>query len=149
MAAKSFRCRLITPEAQVLDAPTSAAILPVWDGSMGILPGRTAMVAKLGIGELRLDFADTAEGKGGSRAFFVDGGFAQMVGDTLTVLASKAIPAEALTERDAEAELAAAESRRIEDIPDPAQRDKVRQERERARQKLRIARSFRARGGGI
>lgn len=149
MAAKSFRCRLITPEAQVLDASTTAAVLPVWDGSMGILPDRAAIVAKLGIGELRLDFADTGEGQGGSRSFFVDGGFAQMVNKTLTVLASKAIPAESLTERDAQAEVAAAESRRMEEIADPAQRDKVRQERERARQKLRIAKTFRARGGGI
>jgi F-type H+-transporting ATPase subunit epsilon len=150
--AKSFRCKLITPEAQVLDAPLSAAVLPVWDGSMGVLPGRAPIVAKLGIGELRLDFADQADreaARGGSRSFFVDGGFAQMVENTLTILASKAIPAESLTEADAQAEVAEAESRRIEEIPDPAERDKVRRERERARQKLRVARQFRARGGGI
>jgi F0F1-type ATP synthase epsilon subunit len=72
-----------------------------------------------------------------------------MVENTLTILASKAIPAESLTEADAQAEVAEAESRRIEEIPDPAERDKVRRERERARQKLRVARQFRARGGGI
>ena len=83
--AKSFRCKLITPEAQVLDAPLSGAVVPVWDGSMGILPGRAALVAKLGTGELRLDFAaqqtdaNTPAAQAGSRSFYVDGGFAQMV----------------------------------------------------------------------
>lgn len=151
--AKSFRCKLITPEAQVLDAPLSGALVPVWDGSMGVLPGRAPIVAKLGTGELRLDFASSADpnstAAAGSRSFYVDGGFAQMVENTLTILASKAIPAESLTESDAQAELAEAESRRIEEIPDPAGREKARRDRDRARQKLRLARQFRARGGGI
>lgn len=154
MLATSFRCKLITPEAQVLDAPLTAAVLPVWDGSMGILPGRAPIVAKLGTGELRLDFAPSTSSSGstspgGTQSFYVDGGFAQMVGNTLTILASTAISAESLTEAQAQAEVAEAEARRIEEIPDAAGRERARRERERARQKLRLARQFRARGGGI
>jgi F-type H+-transporting ATPase subunit epsilon len=150
--AKSFRCKLITPEAQVLDAPLSAAVVPVWDGSMGILPGRAAIVAKLGTGELRVDFAPQPAEAGapaaqaGSRSFYVDGGFAQMVENTLTILATKAVPAESLNESEAQAEVAEAESRRVEEMPDAAGRERIRRERDRARHKLRLARQFRGRG---
>ena len=106
MATQTFRCRLITREALVLDEPATAAVIPAWDGLMGVLPGRAPIVAQLGTGELRLDFPDSGPAKGGSRAFFVDDGFVQMVNNELTILAVTAIPAESLSETDAQAELA-------------------------------------------
>lgn len=147
--AKTFRCRLITPEAQVLDGPATAAVIPMWDGQMGFLPSRAPIVAKLGLGEMRLDFPDTEQERGGSRAFVVDGGFAHMVNNTLTILASKAIPTETITESEAQAELAEAEARRTDAAADPAQRKAIQHDRERAQVKLRAARAFRAKGGGI
>src|SRR5687767_5833084 len=147
--AKSFRTRLITPEAQVLDEPTVHVSIPAHDGSMGFLPGRAPIVAKLGVGELRLDFADTAaggKGQGGSRAFLVEDGFAHMVGGTLTILATRAIPAENLTESAAQAELAEAEARRTEGLSE-ADAAKVRRDRDVARRKLAMAKAFRSRGG--
>ncbi|MBX3357737.1 MAG: ATP synthase F1 subunit epsilon [Phycisphaeraceae bacterium] len=148
MAQKNFECRLITPEAKVFDQAATAAVLPAWDGSMGILPNRAPIVAKLGAGEMRLDFPDQGDSKGGSRSFYVEGGFIRMAGNTLTILATKAIPAEKMSESTAQAELAEAEARRA-DPSDQAAVAKVRLERERARHKLRVARGFRNRGGGI
>ena len=58
MAANSFQCRLITPTAKVLDEAVVYASVPAWDGLMGVLPNRAPIVAKLGLGELRLQFAD-------------------------------------------------------------------------------------------
>ncbi len=79
MAAKSFRCRLITPVAQVLDEQVVSAVIPAWDGLMGFLPDRAPIVAKLGLGELSLEFADS-KGKGGSRSFLVEDGRVVSVG---------------------------------------------------------------------
>lgn len=149
--AKSFRCRLITPDAQVLDAKATSCVLPAWDGQMGILPDRAAFVAKLGPGELRFDFAPSDNPKdigGGSRSYFVEGGFAHMVKNELMLLATKAIPAESLSENEAQAELAEATARK--DVgTDAAVVEKIRQDREKAAAKLRVARNFKASGSGI
>lgn len=154
MAAKTFRCRLITPVAQVLDEPVTYASVPAWDGLFGVLPGRGPIVAKLGLGELRLDFPDGGGGegrsaKGGSRSFLVEDGFVQMVDDKLTILASRAIPTETISPQDAAAELAEAESRTAVET-DPAKRraesDRLTRDRERARTKVRLARSGAGRG---
>jgi len=152
LSQKTFRCRLITPDAKVLDAKASAAVIPAWDGQMGIQPDRAAMVAKLGPGELRIEFPP-AEGPndigGGTRAYFVEGGFAHMIKNELTLLASKAIPEESLTESAAQAELNEVMSRQPTTTMEPARIEKLRMDRVRAEAKLRAARNFRARGGGI
>lgn len=148
MAEKSFRCRLITPEAQVMDGPVTAAVIPCWDGQMGILTDRAPLVTRLGIGELRLDFPDTPQSKGGSRSYLVEGGFAHMLSNQLTILAERATPAESLSESDAEAQLREAESR-LASATEPAQKERAKREVERAKQKVREARAFKARGGGI
>lgn len=110
MALKPFRCKLVTPTASLVDEEVRYVQLPVWDGSMGFLPGRAPIVAALGNGELRLDIADSAKGPGGSRSFFVEGGVAKMGDTELLVLAERASAAETLTLAGAEAELAAAKS---------------------------------------
>lgn len=148
MAEKSFRCRLITPEAQVMDGPVTAAVIPCWDGQMGILPDRAPIVALLGLGELRLDFPDTSSGKGGSRSYLVEGGFAHMLSNSLTILAQRATPAEQISESEAQRELAAVTARGA-NATDTMQKERARKEKERAEQKVRAARAFKARGGGI
>jgi F-type H+-transporting ATPase subunit epsilon len=86
--AKTFRCRLITPTAQVLDDQVTYASVPAWDGLFGVLPDRAPIVAKLGKGKLRLDYP--AGGAGSSKTFAVEDGFVQMVNNKLTILATKA-----------------------------------------------------------
>ncbi len=146
MAVKTFQCRLITPEAQVLDEPVEQVIVPAWDGLFGVLADRAPVVARLGMGELRLDFADGAKGKGGARSFFVDGGFVQMVGNRLTVLAAHAKAVEEITESDAKAELGEAAARRTEGLSSTEQ-DRLRHQKQRAEQKLATVKAVRARGG--
>lgn len=148
MAAKSFRCRLITPIAQVLDEQVISAVIPAWDGLMGFLPDRAPIVAKLGLGELSLHFADSGKGKGGSRSFLVEDGFAQMVNNKLTILAARAIPTETLTSTEAQAELREAEARR----PDPSKNAKVESDRisaDKARARLKVHLAQRSGGKGI
>jgi F-type H+-transporting ATPase subunit epsilon len=145
MAEKTFRCRLITPSAQILDEPVKYVSLPAWDGLMGVLPNRGPIAAKLCLGSLRMDFADREGARGGSRAFLVEDGFFQMVNNKLTILAGDAIPAETLIESEAAAELAEAQARRPTPGPNSAKEmDQISRERARARLKLRLARETRA-----
>jgi len=139
---------LITPVAQVLDEQVTSAVLPAWDGLMGFLPDRAPIVAKLGLGELSLRFADSSKGKGGSRSFLVEDGFAQMVNNKLTILAARAIPTESLTSTEAQAELKEAEARR----PDPSKNAKVEADRikaDKARARLKVQLAQKSGGKGI
>lgn len=105
---QSFRCRVVTPVAALVSEEVKHVQIPAWDGSMGFLPGRAPILARLGAGELRLDIADSAKGQGGTRSFFLEGGVAKMQGAELLILAEKATPAENVSLPDAETELAKA-----------------------------------------
>lgn len=144
--ADTFRCRLVTPDAELLSDEVSYASVPAWDGLIGFQPGRAPIVGRLGMGELRLDFP-AAKGSG-SRHFFVDQGFLKMGDGELTILAEKAVPAERIAEQDARAELAAAEARTIPaDTPDRlAAQDRLAHEKNAARTKLRLAQAVKGRG---
>lgn len=137
---KSFRCRVVTPTASLLSEEVTYVQLPVWDGSMGFLPGRAPLLARLGVGELRLTFADSSKGKGGERSYLLEGGVAKMQGSELLILAEKATTAESIDIKAAEAELAAS----INPKPGTKAED-ARRAAESARAKLALAR----RGGGI
>jgi F-type H+-transporting ATPase subunit epsilon len=99
--AKTFRCSIITPTKPVLDEEVTYVSFEAWDGQHGVLPGESPLLTRLGVGSVRLDFPE-----GGSRWFLVDGGFAQIQNDVLTLLTEAATPAETLSLQEAQAELA-------------------------------------------
>ncbi len=144
--AKTFHCKLITPAAKVLEDEVVYASIPAWDGLFGVLADRAPIVAKLGLGELRLDFPGKGAAAGGSRSFLVEDGFVQMVNNKMTILANKAIPTETITIGDAEAELKAAEARQVPaDAKDRGARAaRVTREKRFAELKVRAARSRKA-----
>ncbi len=76
----TFQCTVITPERKVLECESTFAAFPAHDGEMGVLRQRAPLVCKLGIGILRV------EGDGEKHELLVDGGFAQVVGNCLTIL---------------------------------------------------------------
>lgn len=140
MAKKTFRCRLVTPTASLIDEAVTYASVPAWDGLMGFLPGRAPILAKLGCGELVLRFPDTDKGAGGERSYVVDGGVVQMQGETLTILAEYAEAAEQINPADAQVELKNAMAKSAPAGNDRAiAQEKLDRERERARVKVRIA----------
>jgi F-type H+-transporting ATPase subunit epsilon len=87
-ATRTVQCVVVTPERAVLDETVDFVALPMYDGELGVLPGRAPLIGRLGYGELR-----TRRGPE-TRRFFVDGGFAQVRADTVTVLTPRAIRAE-------------------------------------------------------
>jgi F-type H+-transporting ATPase subunit epsilon len=86
--AKSIHCKLVTPAAAIVDGRVAYASVPLSDGLMGFLPDRAPILAKLGKGRLRLDFAEGNK----SSEFDVEGGFLKMAQNELTILAEKATP---------------------------------------------------------
>ena len=84
---ETFHCSVITPERAVLEADATFVAFPAHDGEVGILPGRAPLLYKLGIGLLRVE---TPSADTGEERFFIDGGFAQMVDDRLTLLTEQA-----------------------------------------------------------
>jgi len=141
--ATSFLIRLVTPQGKLLDEPATYASIPAHDGQMGFAPGRAPIVLKLGLGPMTVSFPTTAKGGGGTRSYLVEDGFAQMVNNKLTVLTSRAIPAEELEQGAASKELAAAEGQKASSVE---QSVKLTRDRDRARLKLRMAQSRAGKG---
>src|SRR5437763_2455271 len=82
-----LQCVVVTPERTLFDHLVDFVALPLYDGELGVLPGRTPLIGRLGFGELR-----TKEGTTAHR-YFVDGGFVQVRDDVVTVLTNRATPA--------------------------------------------------------
>ncbi|HYU35435.1 MAG TPA: ATP synthase F1 subunit epsilon [Thermoanaerobaculia bacterium] len=126
MATNTFHCSVITPERAVLEADATFVAFPAHDGEVGILKNHAPLLYKLGVGVLRVK---TAEGE---QAFFVDGGFAQMVENRLTLLTEQARPV-------AEVDRAAAERAREEVRALPAAGGEAEMAtRQRAEQRARV-----------
>src|SRR5947199_9282659 len=96
-----LQCVVVTPERALLDEAVDFVALPMYDGELGVLPGRAALIGRLGPGELRIRHGDQ------TRRFFVDGGFAQVRGDVVTVLTPRAMKAEEIDAAAATASLEA------------------------------------------
>ena len=127
--ASTFHLSVVTPERQVLDAEVKFVALPAHDGEIGIMRNRAPLLVRLEPGTLR---ADT---DGGPRTLFIDGGFAEMADNRLTVLTEAALPPEELDAAAVESDLAAA---RALSIPD----DAAFAERQRALRRARVQRKL-------
>ncbi|MFN8178360.1 MAG: ATP synthase F1 subunit epsilon [bacterium] len=79
-----LKCTVVTPERAILDEDAERVVVPAHDGEIGILPGHARLLAKLGVGVLRV----TSGGK--TRELFVEGGFVQVAADKVTVLTEAA-----------------------------------------------------------
>ena len=100
-----LHCSVITPEQQVLDTDASAVVMPAHDGLVGILHNRAPLLTELGTGVLRVDTTNE-----GTREFYIDGGFAQVLNNDVTILTERAAAAETISTADAQKALQAAEA---------------------------------------
>jgi F-type H+-transporting ATPase subunit epsilon len=127
--AATFHLSVVTPEQQVLDAEVKFVALPAHDGEIGIMRSRAPLLVRLVPGALR---ADT---DGGPRTLYIDGGFAEMADNRLTVLTEAATRPEEL---DAEAIQVAFDEARALSMPD----DAAFAERQRALSRARVQRQL-------
>ncbi|MEX2026220.1 MAG: ATP synthase F1 subunit epsilon [Pirellulaceae bacterium] len=127
----SLKCEIVTPEAAVLSTKAEFIALPLYDGELGVLPRHSPMIGRLGFGELRITTDERV------LRYYVDGGFVQVVNNSVSVLTNRALPVEKVDGAAAAEQLAAA-------IKMPASGAEAMAIRERriaqARGQLRIAR---------
>lgn len=102
VAGNSIRLVVVTPEKTLLDETVSTLRFPLYDGDIGIHPGRLPLIGRLGTGELHININGT------ETRYFIDGGFVQVRGGVVTLLTDRAIPVEQVSEPAAEKELEAA-----------------------------------------
>lgn len=95
----AIQCVVVTPERTELEAEASYVILPMYDGELGVAAGRAALIGRLGFGVLKL------ETESGTQRIFVDGGFAQVEKDQVSILTGRAILTSQLDAAQAETEL--------------------------------------------
>ncbi|NNE43900.1 MAG: ATP synthase F1 subunit epsilon [Gemmatimonadetes bacterium] len=82
--AETLHCTVVTPEKSIFDAEATGITVPAWDGEVGVLPGHSRLLARLGNGELRI------RATGGDKTFYIEGGFLQVADDRVTVLTDSA-----------------------------------------------------------
>ncbi len=116
--AKSFECTLVTPERSVLDAQATYVDLPAHDGQLGVMVGRAPMLIELGVGKATIQTDD-----GQPRRYVLDGGFAQMNDDRLTLLCERAIAGEEVTAEQAREAMNAAQNLPKSTVQEVEQRD--------------------------
>lgn len=92
-------CVVVTPERTELDAQCDSVKLPMYDGELGVLPGRAPMVGRLGFGLMTLNSGSDQQ------RWFVDGGFVQVTRDGVYVLTNRLIKPEQIDRQGAEEEL--------------------------------------------
>ena len=87
---------IVTPEAKVYSDTVDSVVIPTVEGEIGVLPGHLPLVTQVENGELR-----AAKG-GQTQSLAVGGGFAQIDGDRVRVLAEHAITEEKIDDNAVE-----------------------------------------------
>ena len=74
---------VVSPERAVFDGVADAVVAPAYDGQVGVLPHHAPFLTLLGTGVLQV-----RQGSASNR-FQVSGGFLQVVGDAVRIVADR------------------------------------------------------------
>jgi F-type H+-transporting ATPase subunit epsilon len=127
-----LKCVVVTPEMALRDVGADFVALPLYDGEVGILAGRAPFVGRLGYGEMRIKRGNETE------RLYVDGGFAQVRDDVVTVLTARAVPADKINPATAREALEKAEEA-LRKAVGPEAQEAQRTAQQKARAQLRVA----------
>lgn len=94
---------LVTPTRLVVSEDADMVVVPGGDGDFGVLPGHSPLLSTVRPGTIAVHDGGKVTGH-----FFVEGGFAEVTPERLTVLAEEAAPVSELSRADAEAKLSEA-----------------------------------------
>jgi F-type H+-transporting ATPase subunit epsilon len=99
-----LRVRLVTPERTLFDHPVTAVELPAKNGYMEALYGHAPLMAELGAGDVTLHGGPN--GPESVARYNVSWGFAEVLPDRVTILASDALKPEEIDVPRAQEQLA-------------------------------------------
>ena len=85
-----LHCIVVTPERTVRDEEADFVALTLFDGEIGIAPGHTPLIGRLGYGEMRL----TRDGD--ITRYYVEGGFVEVADDVVSAPTQRAVPPQEL-----------------------------------------------------
>jgi F-type H+-transporting ATPase subunit epsilon len=91
--SNQLRVRLVTPERILVDAAADAVELPSKSGYMEVLYGAAPLMAELGAGDVTIH-GGAGNAQGGQQRYNVSWGFAEVLPDRVTILASDALKPE-------------------------------------------------------
>jgi F-type H+-transporting ATPase subunit epsilon len=94
---------IVTPEASVYSDTIDSVVIPTVEGEVGILPGHIALLTQIAEGELRVTKNGVTEW------LAIGGGFAEVEGDRVHVLAERAMTEAKIDEQAVEAAIKRAE----------------------------------------
>ena len=115
----TFQLELVSPEKLLLSRQVDMVIIPAAEGEMGVLPGHSPMIVALRGGAIKV----TENGQV-TEQLFVAGGFAEVTGERVTVLADEATPLAQLSRAEGERRVIEAEAAYNEAAMEtPARRD--------------------------
>ena len=99
----SLTLEIVTPEARVYSDTIETVVIPTVEGEVGILAGHIPLLTQIENGELRI----TKNGQ--TQWLAISGGFAEVEGDRVHILAEHAITEEKIDEKAVEDALKRAE----------------------------------------
>ena len=125
-----LECIVVTPEATVLEQAAEFIVLPLEDGEIGIAPGHSPLIGRLGYGEMRI------RSGGQTSRYYIDGGFVQVADNVVSVLTNRALPAATIDPAVAQEHLVTARNRSATSDEELLYRQKLERQ---ARAQLRVA----------
>ena len=128
----SLTLRVLAPDQSVFDGTADEVILPSTTGQLGILPGHVSLLTALDFGVLRV-----REGNGWT-AIALQGGFAEVDADEVTVLVNAAELGSAINAEAASQELDAAIKALAQYEGKPASTEKIKAQQELSRARARV-----------
>ena len=98
-----LKLEIISPKEKVFSTEAKQVVLPTESGEIGLLTGHIPLVTQLKLGALKVINESSKE------AFAIQGGFAQLVSDKISILTDEAIAASDLEASAIEASINALE----------------------------------------
>ena len=136
-SVSTFKCAIVTPSEQIMDDDVVEVEFPQWDGQRGILHKAAPFVGQLGTGKLKIRYE-----QGEDKVFLLAGGFAEMHGDRIVLVADEIVPIAMLDATAAQARFDAAVAAIAEPgTHNPEARARLEHERQVASASLALAKS--------
>lgn len=93
--AETFSFSLVSPERELVSMDAEMVVIPGSEGDFGVLKGHAPVISRM-----RPGIVDVRDGQGAQNRYFVYHGFAEVTGETLSVLAEEAVALEDLDVSD-------------------------------------------------
>ncbi len=129
-----INCSILTPERLIYEGEVGFAVVQAHDGEMGFLYGHSPLIARLGIGEIRLNNPKNVD------YLVVEGGVVEIKNNKLIILAEKAFKKSDLSAADLELKMKDLDSQ-MNEMPQYSE-DKfiLNLEKDRLKVRLKVAR---------